>query len=37
MPESRHHVYYRVVGPNHVRVVAIWRALLDLNQWPSDS
>ena len=27
MPESRYHVYYRVAGPDHVRVVAIWSAV----------
>ena len=27
MPETRHHVYYRVVGPELVRVVAIWSAV----------
>ncbi len=27
MPETRHHVYYRVVGPDRVRVVAVWSAV----------
>lgn len=24
MPKTRYHVYYRVCGPDRVRVVAIW-------------
>jgi plasmid stabilization system protein ParE len=27
LPESRFHVYYRVVGPERVRVLAIWSAV----------
>jgi plasmid stabilization system protein ParE len=27
MPETRYHVYYRVVGPDRVRIVAIWSAV----------
>jgi plasmid stabilization system protein ParE len=27
MPATRYHVYYRVAGPDQVRVVAIWSAL----------
>jgi plasmid stabilization system protein ParE len=27
MPETRYHVYYRVAGPDCVRVVAIWSAV----------
>ncbi len=27
MPETRHHVYYRVAAPDRVRVVAIWSAV----------
>lgn len=27
LPETRHHVYYRVVGAEHVRVLAIWSAV----------
>ena len=27
MPQTRHHVYYRVVGPDHVRVLAVWSAV----------
>jgi len=27
MPETRYHVYYRVVAPDRVRVVAIWSAV----------
>jgi plasmid stabilization system protein ParE len=27
MPETRYHVYYRVVGPERVRVVAVWSAV----------
>lgn len=27
MPETRYHVYYRVVGSERVRVVAIWSAV----------
>jgi plasmid stabilization system protein ParE len=27
MPVTRHHVYYRVVDPQRVRVVAIWSAV----------
>lgn len=27
LPETRYHVYYRVVGPDRVRVVAIWSAV----------
>ncbi len=27
MPETRHHVYYRVTGIDRVRVVAIWSAV----------
>lgn len=27
MPQSRYHVYYRVVGPDRVRVLAIWSAV----------
>jgi plasmid stabilization system protein ParE len=27
MPETRYHVYYRVVGPDHVRVLAVWSAV----------
>lgn len=27
MPETRYHVYYRVAGPERVRVVAIWSAV----------
>ncbi len=27
MPETRYHVYYRVVSPDHVRVVAVWSAV----------
>jgi plasmid stabilization system protein ParE len=27
MSETRYHVYYRVAGPNEVRVVAIWSAV----------
>lgn len=27
MAETRYHVYYRVVGPEHVRVLAIWSAV----------
>lgn len=26
MPETRHHVYYRVVGAERVRVVSVWSA-----------
>lgn len=27
LPRSRHHVYYRVVAPDHLIVVAIWNAV----------
>lgn len=27
MPVSRHHVYYRIMGPDHVRIVAVWSAV----------
>ena len=27
MPETRHHVYYRVVGPDLVRILAVWSAV----------
>ena len=27
MPQTRYHVYYRVTGPERVRVVAIWSAV----------
>lgn len=27
MPETRYHVYYRVVAPDHVRVLAVWSAV----------
>jgi plasmid stabilization system protein ParE len=27
MPRTRYHVYYRVVGPDRVRVVAVWSAV----------
>jgi plasmid stabilization system protein ParE len=27
MTETRHHVYYRVSGPDEVRIVAIWSAV----------
>jgi plasmid stabilization system protein ParE len=27
LPETRYHVYYRVVGPEHVRVLAVWSAV----------
>jgi len=27
MAETRYHVYYRVVGPDLVRVLAIWSAV----------
>ena len=27
MPETRYNVYYRVAGPDEVRVVAIWSAV----------
>jgi plasmid stabilization system protein ParE len=27
MPESRYHVYYRVIGPDRVRVLAVWSAV----------
>jgi hypothetical protein len=27
MPETRYHVYYRVAGPDQVRVVAVWSAV----------
>lgn len=27
MAEARYHVYYRVVGPDEVRVLAIWSAV----------
>lgn len=27
MPETRYHVYYRVAGPDLVRVVAIWSSV----------
>lgn len=27
MPETRYHVYYRVVGPDHVRALAAWSAV----------
>jgi plasmid stabilization system protein ParE len=27
MPETRYHVYYRVVGPDRVRVLAVWSAV----------
>jgi plasmid stabilization system protein ParE len=27
MPETRYHVYYRVAGPNRVRIVSVWSAV----------
>jgi plasmid stabilization system protein ParE len=27
MPQTRYHVYYRVVARDHVRVVAVWSAV----------
>lgn len=27
MPRTRYHVYYRLAGPDQVRVVAIWSAI----------
>lgn len=27
MPRTRYHVYYRVVGPDRVPVVAVWSAV----------
>jgi plasmid stabilization system protein ParE len=27
MPETRYHVYYRVVGPEYVRILAVWSAV----------
>lgn len=27
MPETRYHVYYRVVGPDRIRVAAVWSAV----------
>jgi len=27
MPQTRYHVYYRVAGPDRVRVLAIWSAV----------
>jgi plasmid stabilization system protein ParE len=27
MPVSRHHVYYRIMGPDRVRIVAVWSAV----------
>jgi hypothetical protein len=27
MPESRYHVYYRILTPEHVRVLAVWSAV----------
>jgi plasmid stabilization system protein ParE len=27
LPETRHHVYYRVVGPGVVRILAVWSAV----------
>jgi plasmid stabilization system protein ParE len=27
LPETRYHLYYRVVSPDHVRVLAVWSAV----------
>ena len=27
MPKTRYHVYYRVIAPDHARIVAIWGAV----------